>query len=187
MSRLNGTINPEDDLRIYKYIVHLKILDRYWHSVSPLLASRSGTDEHAERSDAGILLGNVEEYQKAEDRLREAMECYKIEFGEERPHTLQSQYGLTPLSWASGNGYDTVVSLLLGNDGVDPDLNDGQYGRTPLSWAAGCGHEAVVKLLLETGRIEVNSKDNNDRTPLSGAAENGHEAVVKLLQSFSTS
>ena len=118
-----------------------------------------------------LILGDAEEYQKAEDKLRE----------EDRPDTLKSQYGLTPISWASGNRYDAVVKLLLRKDGVDPDLNDSQYGRTPLSWAAGCGHEAVVKLLLGTGRIEVNSKDDDGRTPLSWAAENGHEIVVKLL------
>jgi hypothetical protein len=44
------------------------------------------------------------------------------------------------------------------------------------------GHEAVVKLLLETGKVEVDSKDNEyGQTPLSWAAENGYEAVVKLL------
>jgi len=39
----------------------------------------------------------------------------------------------------------------------------------------------VVKLLLKTGKVDVDSKNNNGRTPLSWAAENGHEAVVKLL------
>jgi len=43
-------------------------------------------------------------------------------------------------------------------------------------------HDAVVKLLLETGKVKVDSKDNEyGQTPLSWAAENGHEAVVKLL------
>jgi ankyrin repeat protein len=41
----------------------------------------------------------------------------------------------------------------------------------------------VVKLLLETGMVDVDSRDVNDRTPLWWAAEGGHEAVVKLLQS----
>ncbi|KAF2181217.1 ankyrin, partial [Zopfia rhizophila CBS 207.26] len=36
-------------------------------------------------------------------------------------------------------------------------------------------------LLLETGKVEVDSKDKDDRTPLSWAAWYGHEAVVKLL------
>ena len=53
-----------------------------------------------------------------------------------------------------------------------------------LSWAAQNGHEAVVKLLLETGRGDVDSKDDYNQTPLSWAARHGHEAVVKLLQSF---
>ena len=43
------------------------------------------------------------------------------------------------------------------------------------------GHETVVKLLLETGKVDVELKDNYGRTPLSWAAERGHEAVVKLL------
>ena len=39
----------------------------------------------------------------------------------------------------------------------------------------------MVKLLLDTGTVDADSKDKNDRSPLSWAAENGHEAVVKLL------
>jgi ankyrin repeat protein len=39
----------------------------------------------------------------------------------------------------------------------------------------------VVKLLLDTGKVDVDSRDFQDKTPLSWAAENGHEAVVKLL------
>jgi ankyrin repeat protein len=39
----------------------------------------------------------------------------------------------------------------------------------------------VVKLLLETGKVEADSKDQDDWTPLWWAAKNGHDAVVKLL------
>jgi hypothetical protein len=128
-----------------------------------------------------LVLGDLEEYGKAEERLREAIKGYEMANREEHLHTLKGQYGLTPLSWVAGNGYDVVVKLLLAKDSVDPDLMDSQHGRTPLSWAAEGWHEAVVKLLLATGKVEVDSKDDHGRTPLSWAADGGHEAVVKLL------
>jgi hypothetical protein len=70
------------------------------------------------------MLGDLEEYKKAKKRLREVIEGYRIAFGEDNPYTLKSQYGLTPLSWAAGNGYNTIVNLLLGKDSIDPDLKD---------------------------------------------------------------
>jgi hypothetical protein len=127
-----------------------------------------------------LILRDLEEYKEAEKRLREAIKGYKITFGEKQS-MLKSRYGLTPLSWTAGNGYNDVVNLLLAKDNIDPDLKDTQYGQTPLSWAAENGHEAVVKLLLETGKVEVDSKDKYGRIPLSWAARNGHEAVVQLL------
>ena len=36
-------------------------------------------------------------------------------------------------------------------------------------------------MLLETGKVNVDSKDNDSWTPLWWAAGNGHEAVVKML------
>jgi ankyrin repeat protein len=50
--------------------------------------------------------------------------------------------------WAAQNGHEAVVPLLLGQEGVDPELKD-KGGRTPLGWAAWSGHEAIVKLLME--------------------------------------
>jgi ankyrin repeat protein len=38
-----------------------------------------------------------------------------------------------------------------------------------------------MKLLLDTGRVDVNSRDNDGRTPLSYAASRGQEAAMKLL------
>ena len=132
--------------------------------------------------DVGLILGDSGEDEKAEERLREAIKGYEIAFREEHSHILKCQYGLTPLSWAAGNGYDAIVDFLLTKDGVNPDLEDSQYGRTPLSWAAGNGHETIVKMLLDTGKVDVDVKDSqNRRTPLSWAARDGHEAIVKLL------
>ena len=39
----------------------------------------------------------------------------------------------------------------------------------------------MVKLLLETGKADVDWKDEEGRTPLLWAVEGGHEAVVKRL------
>jgi hypothetical protein len=138
-------------------------------------------DQATRTWNVALILGDLEEYKKAEKRLREAIKGYEIAFGEEQS-MLKSQYGLTPLSWAAGNGYNDVVNLLLAKDSIDPDLKDNQYSRTPLLWATENGHEAVVKLLLETGKVKVDSKDSYGRTPLLWAAEEWHEAVVKLLQ-----
>ena len=128
-----------------------------------------------------MILDDVEEFEKADEMLREAIKGYEIAFKQEHLHTRKGQCGRAPLSWAAGNGYNTVVDQLLTKDSMDSNLKDSQSGRTPLSWAARNGHEAVVKLLLATGQVEIDSKDREGRTPLSWAAENGHEAVFKLL------
>ena len=145
-------------------------------------------DKATRKWDVAIILDDLEEYEKADERLQEAIEDYETAYGVDHPYKLKGQYGRTPLSWAAGNGYEAMVKLLLekGADletkaSIDPDLKDSQSGRTPLSWAAGNGHEAMVKLLLETGKVDVESQDKNGRTPLSWATGNGHEAVVKLL------
>ncbi|KFY34436.1 hypothetical protein V494_06771 [Pseudogymnoascus sp. VKM F-4513 (FW-928)] len=95
------------------------------------------------------------------------------------PH-LRDIYGQTPVSWAAENGYEAVVKVLLGVEGISLDCRDNE-GETPLSKAARNGHTALVRLLLAQGSVNPDSWDNDYQTPLSWAAERGHEAVVKLL------
>jgi ankyrin repeat domain-containing protein 50 len=64
---------------------------------------------------------------------------------------------------------------------VDPHSAAPQFTST-IMVGSYFGHEAVVTLLLETGKVEIDSKDNEyDRTPLSWAVLEGYEAIVKLL------
>ena len=100
------------------------------------------------------------------------MKCYSI--------NEVDFWGSGPLAWASLNGHQGAVRVLLGREGVSPDEPD-KWGQAPLLLAAQNGHEGVVKMLL--GREEVNpdKADNGGRTPLLLAARNGHEGVVKLL------
>jgi len=92
------------------------------------------------------------------------------------------EYGMTPLSWAAGNGHEGIVKILLERGDVNPDHKDTKYRRTPLSRAAENGHEAVVKMLL--GRKDVNPSPEitqSGRTLLSWMAEKGNEGVVEML------
>ena len=76
--------------------------------------------------------------------------------------------------------YRLLLMCFRGNV-VDVNATD-EFGRTLLSLAAEIGNEIVVRALLESGKAEVESRDNKyARTPLLWAAKNGHEAVVKLL------
>ncbi|KAH8757088.1 heterokaryon incompatibility protein-domain-containing protein, partial [Hyaloscypha finlandica] len=136
--------------------------------------------DQATRSwNVALILEDLEEYEKAEWRTREAIKVYERAF-KGKQSILKIQRGLTPLLWAAGNGCDMLVELLLIEDGIDPDLND-NWGNTPLLWATENRHEAVTKLLLATGQVEINSKDQYKQTPLLWATKNGHEAIVKLL------
>ena len=89
--------------------------------------------------------------------------------------------GCTPLIWASKNGCEGIIRLLMEKAGANLDMKDTMCGQTPLSWAARYGQEGAVKLLLERDEVDPESRDNYGRTPLSYAAECGSEGIVKML------
>ncbi|KAL7931732.1 hypothetical protein V8C35DRAFT_329386 [Trichoderma chlorosporum] len=73
---------------------------------------------------------------------------------------------------------DTVGRLLA--IGVEPDGKDG-HNRTALSWASEVGSESIVRLLLETGKVDVNSQDNDGVSPLRWASRGEFDDVARLL------
>jgi len=77
-------------------------------------------------------------------------------------------------------GHASVVTLLLANGRVDPNMAD-QNGNTAIMGAADKGHASVVTLLLANGRVDPNIAEQNGNTALMGAADKGHASVVKLL------
>jgi ankyrin repeat protein len=89
--------------------------------------------------------------------------------------------GRTPLSWATENGQEAVVELLLSKAQVNVNSRD-CTGRTPLWLAVENGHKATAKLLLDTGKVDINLKETEfGRTLIWWAAESRDEALVKML------
>jgi ankyrin repeat protein len=90
----------------------------------------------------------------------------------------EDRYGQTPLFYATQNGHEAVVKLLL-EKGVDV-TRVAINGWTLLHNASKSGHADVVKLLLEKG-ADVTAATKNGWTPLHNASKSGHADVVKLL------
>ncbi|KAL6793696.1 hypothetical protein GGI42DRAFT_142054 [Trichoderma sp. SZMC 28013] len=65
-------------------------------------------------------------------------------------NSIDAQFGRTALSWASGNGHESIVRQLLRKEEVDVDSRD-HNGWTPLKWATEKKHTKVAQLLLSEG------------------------------------
>ena len=63
--------------------------------------------------------------------------------------------GNTALMGAADKGHASVVTLLLADGRVDPDLTN-QYGRTATTCASLNRHDSVVKLLLADDAVWIN-------------------------------
>ncbi|KAL6824568.1 hypothetical protein J3E69DRAFT_381417 [Trichoderma sp. SZMC 28015] len=59
-------------------------------------------------------------------------------------------FGRSALSWASGNGHEAIVQLLLDSNKVDVNSRD-YNGWTPLKWATEKKHTKTAQLLLDQG------------------------------------
>ena len=89
------------------------------------------------------------------------------------------EFWATPLHWASYEGHDKVVSLLLKKGARVNAIN--KDGRTPLILAAAFGRYNVVRILLRH-RCNKSAKDDEGKSALEWAKERDYKKVVRLLQ-----
>ena len=87
--------------------------------------------------------------------------------------------GYTPLIWASRNGHDEVVRLLLEAD-ASIDNQTAEAEITALYSAANEGHTEATRVLLEAG-ANTELADTANNTALLRASRKGHVEVVRLL------
>ena len=87
--------------------------------------------------------------------------------------------GLAPLHYAAKEGYEGLISFLVGKK-ADVNIKNSS-GATPLHEAVRSGNVRVIMLLLQNG-ADVNAQDAKENTPLHIAAPPGnHDEVIKLF------
>ncbi|KAL8313028.1 hypothetical protein RB593_007304 [Gaeumannomyces tritici] len=134
-------------------------------------------DKAARLWNFGILLNKVWRYDEAVKNLRKAVEVYgtKAALSKDRFYANHS-----PWREADKRVLGMMDDLFIDDNGAvkAKDKSD----LAPLSRAISNGREDVIQLLLDTGKADLDSKDNNyGQTPLSRAISNGYEAVIQLL------
>jgi ankyrin repeat protein len=162
-------------------------------------AARGSLDHIIETWNSALVLGDAEEYRKAESKFQEAMENYEMTFRGGRVNEcsagllwftssadldfMNERYDRSPLIWAAERGYEAVVSLLVGILNGKANFHD-KVGQTMLQAAAGGGQLAVVeRLLQEKSDVNTAAAEHAGRTALQAAAGGGHlEVVERLLQ-----
>ncbi|OQE32554.1 hypothetical protein PENFLA_c001G04688 [Penicillium flavigenum] len=81
-----------------------------------------------------------------------------------------------PVMWASLNGHDRIVELLL-ERGADANAQGRRYGNA-LQAACSGGHDKIAQMLLERG---VNVQDRRYRNTLQAACAGGHDKIAQML------
>ncbi|EHK21166.1 uncharacterized protein TRIVIDRAFT_153015 [Trichoderma virens Gv29-8] len=89
----------------------------------------------------------------------------------------------TALIYAARAGYTNIIQSLI-EKGANVEAGD-QYGNTPLSEAAAWDQEeAIVKALLDSGKVDVNTKDDKGWTPLRYIIELKYVPIMKTLLGY---
>ncbi|KAJ5865176.1 uncharacterized protein N7529_007092 [Penicillium soppii] len=83
-----------------------------------------------------------------------------------------------PVMWASVNGHDRIVELLL-EQGADVNAQGGHFGT---AFQAACykGHDKIAQMLLERG-ADVNTQGGEYGNALQAACYKGHDKIAQML------
>ena len=91
----------------------------------------------------------------------------------------RNQAGETALHLAVKSGNSEIVSFLIHQHRLNPDLRD-TFGRTALHWAAQQGNVPIVEVLL-LAHASIGAKDDMGVEPKIYAEMAGHRELVKIF------
>ena len=94
--------------------------------------------------------------------------------------TTLDYFGRGALHYASLEGEEPTMELLLVEWGMDPDAQSWRHNQTPLHEAARGGFEGAVRILLDA-HANVGAIDKYGRTPYHVARQHGSDACADLL------
>lgn len=89
------------------------------------------------------------------------------------------KWSSTPLQYASFNGHDDIVDLLISR-GARVNNRDGRFGVTAVQVATAAGKESTVRLLVGKG-ADINTRNDAGETPLGTANRMNQTAIARFL------
>jgi len=114
-----------------------------------------------------------------------SLECLEYLIGVGADVNISNTYGMTALHWASKNGQDQMVELLL-KSGATASLeaiND-QYRNTPLHFAAGNRHIDIIRTLVKAGaNVNAVTSDGKNALQLLWSMERNKEIFALMIES----
>ncbi|XP_067675639.1 uncharacterized protein [Haliotis asinina] len=94
----------------------------------------------------------------------------------------RGEHGRTPLMYASYNGHEEIVKLLL-EKGALPNLDVSSIDEKDNCLHLACvkGELRIVKVILDQAKVDIESRGERARTPLMYACRHGQLETVKEL------
>ncbi|KAJ5305108.1 uncharacterized protein N7443_004768, partial [Penicillium atrosanguineum] len=105
-------------------------------------------------------------------------QVYSILDVDENDVNAPDDTGIYPVTWASINGHDRIVQLML-ERGADANAQGGEYGNA-LQAACDRGHDKIAQMLLDQG-ADVNAQVGSNGNALQAACDRGHDKIAQLL------